>query len=459
MIFAKSDYLIIIRDFLKLLKWISFLFLPPLVVALIFREEVFWIFMVEFLSILALGKFTENLIKVEKDTKFKHAFILVGLIWLFVAGLASLPFLFLGVGFVDAFFESVSALTTTGFTIFLNLDNLPYSILFWRSFMQWIGGIGIVVAVLGGAFRIGGLAFYIAEGREEKIKPNIINTVKIIWKIYIFYTLLGILMLYLFGMPLFDSVNHAMTAIATGGMSVRDISQYSFGIHLTLMVLMLLGATSFYTHYLLFSRKFGEALKDIQLHFLIFLILFSFFILAFKSSAYFENLFHVISAITCTGFGLSPLSALDDFSKQVLIGLMVIGGAAGSTAGGIKIIRLIVILKSIKLQLKKILTPNLVEYPKIYGKIIEDEASKNIFLFVLAYLLLLGFGSMVLTFIGYPLIDALFEVASAQGNVGLSVGIAEKLPSLGKIILIINMLLGRLEIWAMLVLGSLIFRR
>ena len=456
--FTFRDYLIVLRDFSRLLKYISFLFIPPSLVAGMYGEHLFWVFALEFICLWIAGISAEKLFRTEGETAFRHAFVLVGMVWICISLLASVPFLCYGTGFVNALFESVSALTTTGFTV-LDPDNLPRSLLFWRSFMQWVGGIGIVVAVLGGVFRISGFAFYIAEAREERIKPNIVNTVKVIWKIYIFYTLLGVVMLYVFGMPPFDAVNHAMTAIATGGMSTGDISHYSTGVHAVMILLMLVGATSFYTHYLLFNRRFGNALKDVQLIFMIILVLLSSFLLALKTDrTLFENLFHTVSAVTCTGFSLSPLSALSDFSKFLLIVLMVVGGAAGSTAGGIKIIRLIVILKSVKLHVKKLLMPNLVEYPKIGGKTVEEGAVKNACVFVFTYLLFIVLGSMFLTFMDYSLVDSLFEVASAQGNVGLSVGIADKLPAAGKLVLIINMLLGRLEIWALLTLLP-IFKR
>ncbi len=458
MVFTSHDCLIILKNFSKLLKYVSFLFIPPSIVAAIYGERLFLVFLLEFVCLWVAGRLAERRIKAEGEVTFRHAFVLVAVVWLCVSLLASLPFFYLRMGFVDALFESVSALTTTGFTV-VNSNNIPRSILFWRSFMQWVGGIGIVVAVLGGVFRISGFTFYIAEAREERIKPNIVNTVKVIWKIYIFYTLIGAAMLYALGMPLFDAVNHAMTAIATGGMTTGDISHYSTGVHVIMVLLMLTGATSFYTHYLLFKGKLKNVLRDVQLIFMAVLILSSFLLLTLKTNErYFENLFPAVSAVTCTGFSLSPLSALGDFPKFLLIALMLIGGAAGSTAGGIKIIRLLVILKSIKLHLKKLIMPNLVEYPKIAGKTVEEAAVKNACIFVFTYMLLVALGSMALTFMDYPLVDALFEVASAQGNVGLSVGIAGELSPAGKFVLIINMLLGRLEIWAILTL-LLLFRR
>ncbi|UCC91600.1 MAG: TrkH family potassium uptake protein, partial [Candidatus Aenigmatarchaeota archaeon] len=231
-------------------KYASFVFLVPVIVSLIYGEYFAMpYFFLSFLVALILGLFLEKVFYTERTTRFEEGFVIVALIWMVMTLISTIPFVFVsGTGFVDALFESMSAWTTTGFSL-LDLETTPYSILFWRSFAQWVGGIGIVVLALSGLFKTSN-TLYIIEG-HERIKPNVINAVKTIWWIYIFYTIIGITLLFVAGMPLFDSVNHAMTGIATGGMGTHSgsIGFYnSPAIESVMMFIMILGGISFFMH-------------------------------------------------------------------------------------------------------------------------------------------------------------------------------------------------------------------
>ena len=473
MVFSRADYVIIAKEFFALMKTLSLVFIPPLAVSLVFREFFLSrVFILLFLITFFAGDLLSRMVNSEKNVSMKHAFVVVSLTWIAISFLGALPFyLSLDISFMDSFFESVSAFTTTGFTMMAKVAELPRTLLFWRSFMQWIGGIGIVVAVISGIFRVSGFKFYLAEARDERLMPNIINTVKLIWKIYIFYTLVGVVFLYLSGVDVFEALNHAMTAIATGGMSAGDISSYGFGAKIVLVFLMILGAVSFHTHYKVLTGKLSALRHDTQFKAMVAILVASFLLVHYHHitsfsrmhqghEGAFADVFHLVSAISCTGFSISNVAEYDEFSKFVLVLLMIFGGAAGSTAGGIKLIRAVVAFKAILLKIRRVLMPNMVGYVRVAGKVVENENVNEILIFILTYVLILVAGTLVLAYEGYSLTDSLFEVASAQGNVGLSVGIVSpSMPLVAKATLIINMLFGRLEIWAMLMLLAALFRR
>ena len=440
------------------LKYASFVFLVPVIVAVIYSEY-FTIpyFFLGFLVALVLGLVLERLFYIDKETSFSEGMVIIAMIWLVMTLISTMPFVFAGgMPFIDAFFESMSAWTTTGFSL-LNLEQALKTILFWKSFLQWVGGIGIVVLALSGLFKTGN-TLYIIEG-HERIKPNVINAVKTIWWIYIFYTLIGIVLLFLVGMPLFDSVNHAMTGIATGGMGTHSESigfYNSEAIEIVMMFIMLLGAISFFSHYQLIAGKRREFFKDIQTITLILLIILV-TLLLLPLHAIRESLFHVISAATCSGFSIQNLINWSDYSKVLLIMLMVFGGASGSTVGGLKLNRILIFLKSIYDNIKKLLRPRLV-FPRRIGNLIyTDKEFQAVFKFIGIYIFFLVLGSLILMSQGYSAINSLFQVASAQGNVGLSV--LPELSIISKITLIFNMWIGRLEIWTVLVFIIYIIRR
>jgi trk system potassium uptake protein TrkH len=328
--------------------------------------------------------------------------------------------------------------------------------------MQWIGGIGLVVAVLAGVLRMGG-SLYVAEAGEEKIKPNVINTFKALWWIYALYTVAGAALFVAAGMPPFDAVNHSMTAIATGGMSVKNasIGAYdSLGIELVAMLLMLIGSISFTSHHHLLRGRIRDFFRDTQLRIML-AVLFVAGLLVMPWTSLRHGIFQAISAMTCTGFGTADLAAWPGFPVFVLILLMLVGGSSGSTAGALKIFRVGILAKSFWWNLRGLITPHLV-IPKKFGNwTLKERDIRPVLLFALLYASFIAGGTLVLASQGYPLASSLFEVASAQGNVGLSMGLAGTgMTFIGKSMIIINMLVGRLEIWAVLVsIGALFIRR
>ena len=408
--------------------------------------------------------------------------MLSAFIWLVLPFISAVPYVLagklidpsIGLSPVDAFFESMSGYTATGLTMYTDVESLPMSVLFWRSLTEWIGGVGVIVLFLTVFIRRSGTVahkLYSAEGRSDRIVPSVISTARQIWLIYLGYTLAGTLALMALGMSAFDSLNHSMTAMATGGFSVRNASIGAYGNPLyedVIMILMLLGGISFVLHSKLLRGKVKEFLSNIEITTMFFIILF--FSIAMYFSMYRGNFaaggmqaafFQSISALTGTGFATDDLSRWNDFSKFMMTILMIFGGGYGSTASALKLIRVAVLLYAVWWTAKRALLPeHAVLKFKMAGRIYSDKELQSVALYAWVYLTLLVLGALVFMFSGYSAVDSLFEVASAEGNVGLSVGITSPfMPLHQKIVLIIEMWAGRLEIFPVLILFLAPFRK
>ena len=411
------------------------------------------------------------------------AMVVVALTWIIISLFSSIPFM-LGtqklrggaknptpMGFVDSYFESMSGFTATGLTMVptdntstFNIETCPRTILFWRSLTQWVGGLGVVVLFLAALIGAGKAArkLYVAEARAERIEPTVRETAKSMWKIYTLFTLVGILGFLLVGTPLFDSINHSMTGIATGGFTVHNDSFASYGgsIYVIAIPLMLAGATSFAIHQKVLKGKWRELFRSVEVKLMLVLVALGAIILAFQVSAG-HALFQSTSALTGTGFSTTMISGWGDLSKGVLISQMMIGGCYASTSSAIKLIRTIVIIMAVYWMVKKSFLPERAVVPmKISGRIYNEREIMEISIYAFIYVLALIGGAIVLMALGNSGMNSLFESASAQGNVGLSVGITSvSLHLAGKITLIIQMLIGRLEILPVVALASYIISR
>lgn len=390
--------------------------------------------------------------------------IIAGFAWLWAALMGSICLMYAtDVSFLNGYFESMSAWTGSGLSIYINVETLPQSVLFLRSLEQWVGGLGVVIVVIGVLIRPGTTAsrLYKAEAREEKIKPSIANTVRTIWWIYLFYTVLGIILYILAGMSLFDAINNCFTNLSTGGMSIKNnnIGTYnSTAITLITILLMVIGGTSFLVHYKALTGRVLDVFRDIQFQAMIIIVtIFSILLLVISKFTTLNSVFFVVSALSCTGSNTVPISTMagwTDFSKIVLAVSMIIGMAAGSTSGALKLIRIVTLVKGIYWEVLKILSPEGSVIPrKIAGKSVQDAEIKEAGSYTFLYLFLIFISWLVFMAYGYGGIDSLFEISSAQGNVGLSVGITSPtMPKIPEILLIIGMWVGRIEIIPALVL-------
>lgn len=467
--FGLEDVKVIFRDVGHVIEWSAISFLVPIIVSLIYQES--HMVMVHFglIAVLAfvIGYALRKICFTATETDLKHAFLSAGVLWIVYCGLSALPFVLItGMTFVDSFFESMSALTTTGLTVMAPfLDSAPKSLLFWRSLLSWIGGIGIIVMAL-----VGVLTTYtksskliLAEGRTHRIKPHIKNTTKEIWKIYLLLTIVGVLLLYFSGMNIFESINYSMSAISTSGMDLTSTGLAglnNYFIEASLIIIMLLGAIAFPVHYLFFKKKdLSVYFKDAEFKALIALSVIT-IVLIFPKMALFygkdlvaieQSVFHVVSSLTCGGFAIVPFSDVfnwDDFTKLLLVAVMFIGGSAGSTSGGIKLSRFMIFVKSIYWRIKNVILPKDSFFQrKFEGRVIESSEIREVTQFILLYALFMIIGIIVLTVHGNDLGNSLFEVVSAQSNAGISTGITHYGMPLGvEIMLILNMWIGRLEI-------------
>lgn len=406
-------------------------------------------------AVWSAGFFSEKLFPTEKDLEYREALVVSALSYLFFAAVCAVIYLPWS-PFIDCFFESMSGLTTTGLSV-IDLERLPKSVLFFRAYSQWIGGIGIVVLTLAVFLQPGKTAhqLYSADFGKENLLGNVIATSQVLMKIYLLMTALGFLAYWAAGMGAFDALLHIFTTLSTGGFSSHPQSIGFFDstvIELTVAVFMVLGATSFSLFYLLRMKRVGLFLHDLQTMYLLGFILLGTLLFLFwgagGTGSISQALFRAVSALTTTGFNLTDPGAWSDRTKFVSSVLMIIGGSAGSTAGGIKLFRFILLVKLSLWSVNRLLLPEEAVLPLKYGALtVSDGEIKQIVGFFLIYIAILCLSTMIFAAAGYPLSDALFECASALGTVGLSTGVTASTLKPGlKLLLILNMWIGRLEI-------------
>lgn len=446
------------------MQGVGLILLLPILVALIYQENTYISFIIPSIISIGFGTLLRKAFNKYSRLRLKHGMIISSLAWLWVGLIGSaIMMLCLNISFVDAFFENISAWTGSGLTLFANVEILPKSILFLRSLEQWLGGLGVVVIFIGILIRSGTAAarLYKSEAREDKIKPSIANTLKKTLQIYLIYTAFGIVLYILAGMPIFDSINLTFTSIATGGMSIKNANvgyYHNNLIYLITIILMILGATSFAVHYKVIKTKGKAIFKDIQFQTMIALtIIVSLLIYLTSTIIPIEVLFNVVSAITTTGASVTTSSTMVTWPGVTLVLimiLMVIGGSSGSTVGAIKLVRIITFLKGIHLSITNIISPEGRILPmKISGREISDKGIREADAYIVLYLGFIVLGWMIMVGYGYNPLNALFETISAQGNVGLSMGITNiNMPLLVKISMIFQMWIGRLEIIPILVI-------
>lgn len=461
---TKADLKVVLHYIGYIMQGLGVVLLTPILVALIFGEYIrVSAFLIPCFISFALGTFLSKRFNNYDNLRLKHGMLISSFAWLWASIIgASIMCLALNLQFIDALFENMSAWTGSGMTFFINVEILPKSILFLRSLEQWIGGLGIVIIFIGILIRSGTAAsrLYKSEAREEKIKPNIANTLRKALEIYLVYTAIGILLFILVGLPIFDSVNLTFTSISTGGMSIKNANvgfyQNSL-VYIISMVLMIIGATSFSIHYKIAKTKGKAILKDVQFQLMIGLIFIaSAFILVTNKMVPIEELFTIVSAITTTGANVVPpyeLATWKGSSLIVLMVLMLIGGSSGSTSGGLKLIRIITVLKGTNLTVTNLVSPEgRVVNTKIGGKRINEREIKESSAYIVMFFLFLVFGWAMMTLYGYDPFTALFDIVSIQSNNGLSTGIVfGGLPTPLKLTLIFLMWIGRLEIIPILV--------
>jgi trk system potassium uptake protein TrkH len=420
------------------------------------------------------------LANLEKEFKLnlRQTFLFSTLAWVMVAIFGSLPFLLSPKEFTfsEAFFESMSGITTTGATIITDLDNSPKSILLWRAIMQWLGGIGIVVMAITilPLLKVGGMQLFKMEGPDttEKILPRTIEVAAIIISTYLILTFLCGFFYWIFGMSIFDSISHSMTTIATGGFSTHNDSIGFFknpNIEIIASIFIVLGSVPFISYLKFVQGNKKIFFEDVQIKGLIYLLsisvitMFLYLLFINYESSIFDKIrissFNVISILSGTGYVTDDFGLWGKFSLIFFLFLMFVGGCAGSTACGIKIFRLQMLFIFLFNQIKKLISPNSIIIAKYNNQKITDNFINSVIIFIFSFLLIFLIIAMLLSISGLDFLTAISGAASAISNVGPGLGDEigpngnyKNLPDLSKWILSIGMLLGRLELFAVLVL-------
>ena len=423
----------------------------------------------------------------------KDGFALVTFAWIVVAIAGSLPFYLTGAipNYTDAWFESMSGVTTTGATIIGNvntlpnlengIESLPKGILFWRSFLQWIGGMGIIVFTIAilPLLGVGGVQLFKAEVPgpvADKIKPRVKETAKILWMVYVGFTALQMALLRLAGMPMFDAICHAFTTMPTGGFSTQNASIAAYNsplIQYIIIFFMFVAGINFTLHFRAITGSFKSLFKDYELKVYIAIIIIATLLIFLSLSAsnsdwshdsFMISLFQTVSIITTTGFGTSDYELWPYFCQLALFILMFFGAMGGSTSGGMKLTRIILLIKYAGTETKRMLHSRAIIPLRIGERSISDDIVRNTLGFFLIYLFIFVLTALVLTTFDLDLISAFGAAASAVGNVGPAFGEFGPtdnyalLNPIGKWMLSFCMLLGRLEIFTILVLFTKSFR-
>ncbi len=428
------------------------------------------------LIMISVGAVTALLTRGDKNLRRKDGFGIVTFGWLFASLFGALPYLFSGVipNYVSAVFETMSGFTTTGATVLSNLEELPRGILLWRASTHLFGGMGVLilcVAILP-LLGVGGMHIYRAEipgPSKDRLSPRIATTAKLLWGVYILLCFLQILLYAIGGMPWFDAVCHAFATMATGGFSTRSASIGAYDsvyIEVVTTFFMLAAGTNFALHYRALTGKPSAYFKDPEFRFYIFTWLSACLFLTANiwitatsnlTTAIRDAFFTGTAILTTTGFCTADFNRWPMFSRLLLVFIMFIGGCAGSTAGGIKMLRVMVVVKKIVRELKLFMLPKSVITLKIANRPIEYSEISHISAFVLLFLVLFGAFTIVMTFFTPDIETAFSSVIATMGNIGPglgAVGAVENyadIPVLGQAILSFCMLLGRLELYTILI--------
>jgi trk/ktr system potassium uptake protein len=415
--------------------------------------------------------------RTERELKRRDGYLVVSLGWIIISFFGALPYLFSGVipDLTSAFFETISGFTTTGASVLADIESTPHGILLWRSLTQWIGGMGIIVLAVAilPILGIGGMQLFVAEApgiSPDKLKPRIKDTAKRLWIIYVGLTGLEAILLMFGGMTFFDAINHSLTTMATGGFSTKNasIAYYTSPyIQYVITIFMILAGTSFTLTYFMLKRQFQNVFSNEEfVTYMVFLLSATILVTGFVhissdqsfETSFRETLFQVVSIVTTTGFVSEDYTSWTPLITMVFFALMFIGGSAGSTAGGIKIVRHIILFKNSFLEMKRQLHPSAVLPVRLNHKAINQEITFNVLAFIIIYFLIFAVGSISMAWVGLDFDGALGSVATSLGNIGPGIGSVgpmdnfAHIPATGKWILSFMMLLGRLELFTLLIL-------
>jgi trk system potassium uptake protein TrkH len=468
------NYAIILNVLGNLLRFLGLVMVVPLLVAFYYGDSLLP-FAVAILVTGVLGIVISYRYEAEGDWKIREGFAIVAFGWLTAAVFGSIPYLLDGITPINALFESMSGFTTTGATILQDIESHSRSILFWRNMTQWLGGMGIImlfIAILP-KLSVAGRQLFRAEApgpTEDKIKPRIRETARILWTVYVAISAIQAALLMLAGMSLYDAVTHTFTTMSTGG-----FSPYAEGIaafHSPLIegiitVFMFIAGANFALHYRTLYADRQSLIKDNEFKFYTLIVLTATAILTFSLwNDMGENIllsfryaiFQVVSIVTTTGYATADFNMWTDSARIVLLAVMFIGGCAGSTAGGIKVVRFLLLLKYSRNALFRSIHPKAVKTIKFNNKTVPEDIMQAIVSFAVIYVMIFAVSTALLSLLGMELISSITASIATLGNIGPGFNAVgpmsnfDVVPALGKLLLIANMWIGRLEVFTVIVM-------
>lgn len=470
------------RFVLYLLGWLMLMeggFLcVPLVSAALFREPILPYVLTIFIAVCASVVLIRSFRPTDRHIRPRDGFLIVSGAWVMVSILGALPYVLTpeALGPVDAFFESVSGFTTTGSTVIADTTVLPRSLLLWRAMSQWLGGMGIIlftIAILP-LLGIGGMQLFKAEVPgpvADKVQPRLANTARSLWGVYVAFTALEWLLLRLAGLDAFEALCHSFTTLATGGFSTRNGSVGEFGsatVEWIVIGFMLAAGINFVLHYKVLVGRGKDVLRDSELRYFLGVVaaFTAYFIMTTHQAG--DRLgdtirtaaFQTVSLLTTTGYATTDFELWSGAAQIAILVLLILGGMSGSTGGGIKSLRTLLAVRSLRATVHRLIHPHAVRPVKYGGVVVEDSVLSGIWAFLTAYFLIAIIGATVVALAGYDVLTALSASLTAIGNVGPGLGEVgaydnfAHIPGFVKVTLAVCMLFGRLEIFTLLALFS-----
>lgn len=473
------NYLMVLKVLGNVIKYEALVMILPLIVSLYYGGGDANSFIVTIIIMLLSG-ILMSLIKPKKKAFYaKDGFLAVAICWVAISIFGALPFYISGSipSFVDCIFETVSGFTTTGATILQEVQSLPKGILFWRSFTHWIGGMGVLIFTLALMPSIGGNTIHLLRAESPgpapgKVVPRIKQTAKIMYLIYFVMTIIQIILLLFAGLDFYDALVHAFGTAGTGGFSNMNSSVGAYNnvyVEVIITVFMLLFGVNFTVYFHIITGNIKQAFKNEEVKYYFLMVFVSMVIIAFNIKglngnslweSFRQSSFQVASIVTTTGYATTNFDLWPTLSKSILALLMLTGCCAGSTGGGIKTVRIVLLFKAIKRDINKIIHPRIVNSVKLDGKVVDDKVISEVGLFIFAYMALIVIAVLVVSIDGMDFESTVTSVFATIGNIGPGfkvvgpIGNFSSFSPLSKIVFSFCMLAGRLEIYPMLLILS-----
>ena len=451
------------------------LMLPALITSIIYKEACVADFAVAIIASLLVGCLLTVVFKPSSKVIFaKEGFVIVALCWLALSAIGALPFFLSGEipSYIDAFFETASGFTTTGASILTDVESMSKGLLFWRSFTHWLGGMGVLVFVMAVVNNLSDRSIHILRAESPgpvvgKIVPKMKETTRILYIIYIGITLLNIVFLLIGGMPLFESIVHAIGTAGTGGFGIKadSFASYSPYLQWVTTIFMFIFGVNFNIYYLVLLRRFKEVMKSTELKVYLGIVAAAIILITVNivpvfgsvSDALRHSAFQVGTAMSTTGYATADFNQWPALSKSIIFLLMFMGGCAGSTAGGFKCARVVILVKKVRAEVKKLLHPRSVNTVRFEGKGIENQVVSSVSAYTIVYIMLICAVFLIISLDGFDFETNISAAVSCVNNIGPAFGAAGPASNyaafspLSKIVLSFAMLFGRLEIYPMLI--------